>query len=82
MLTTKTTNAESLTDQLNGKALNLYCPLCRTVGSIYCNLACPAEFKCLSCDEEFNASDLEEMIQSAAKWTKALSWLTSMPDLD
>lgn len=79
-----TTNAMRLGEVLASKEMSLCCPRCHEPrASIQVKLQSPTDFACVECGEDFTADDVEEMVlQAAERWTKALAWLTTMPNLD
>ncbi len=85
MSTTETnaTPLAQLVEPLDRKQIKLLCPKCHDCeAAVQVNLYCPSDFHCLECDEEFTAADVQEVIEATARWTKTLTWLSTMPDLD
>lgn len=81
--TATATSNDSYETRLNHKGICLYCPMCHeNKAVIRVCLAAPNEFYCQECEEEFTAEDVQQVIENAQRWTKALNWLTTMPDLD
>ncbi len=61
---------------------SLYCPLCREVDAVSLRLdgeSPDGEFCCNACGEGFEIAEVQAIIDAAAKWSKVLKWVATMP---